>query len=150
MAAVSYDSAAILQDFTQRHKIDYPLLADPKSELIRQFGVLNGQATGFTRGMAIPGYFYITPDGVIKEKFFETAYTDRYTGNNLLMKLFPNTPRISKPEKSLLWEEVAFRVASGTYKRNAHATIGSILRYSEDDSWPEVLVLYQKLPQRRN
>ena len=89
LAAVSYDSAAILQDFTQRHKIDYPLLADPKSELIRQFGVLNGQATGFTKGMAIPGYFYITPDGVIKEKFFETAYTDRYTGNNLLMKLFP-------------------------------------------------------------
>lgn len=89
LAAVSYDSTAILQDFTQRHRIDYPLLADPNSEIIRQFGVLNEQATGFTKGMAIPGYFYITPKGVIKEKFFETAYTDRYTANNLLMKLFP-------------------------------------------------------------
>jgi hypothetical protein len=89
LASVSYDGVPILQDFTQRHKIDYPLLADPKSEIIRQFGVLNGQATGFTKGMAIPGYFYITPEGLIKEKFFETAYTDRYTANNLLMKLFP-------------------------------------------------------------
>jgi len=89
VAAISYDSEAILQDFTQRHKIDYPLLADPQSEIIRQYGVLNEQATGFTKGMAIPGYFYITPDGLIKEKFFETAYTDRYTANNLLLKLFP-------------------------------------------------------------
>jgi hypothetical protein len=89
LAAVSYDSAAIVQDFTRRHKIDYPLLADPKSEIIRRFGVLNEQATGFTKGMALPGYFYITTEGLIKEKFFETAYTDRYTANNLLMKLFP-------------------------------------------------------------
>ena len=89
MAAISYDSEAILRDFTQRHKIDYPLLADPQSEIIRQYGVLNEQATGFTKGMAVPGYFYITPDGLIKEKFFETAYTDRYTANNLLLKLFP-------------------------------------------------------------
>ncbi len=89
MAAISYDSEAILQDFTQRHKIEYPLLADPQSEVIRQYGVLNEQATGFTKGMAVPGYFYITPDGLIKEKFFETAYTDRYTANNLVLKLFP-------------------------------------------------------------
>jgi AhpC/TSA family/Thiol:disulfide interchange protein DsbD, N-terminal len=89
LAAVSYDSLAILQDFTKRHNIDYPLLADPNSEIIRSFGVLNEQATGFSKGMALPGYFYITPDGLIKEKFFETAYTDRYTADNLLMKLFP-------------------------------------------------------------
>ncbi len=89
MAAVSYDTAAILQDFTQRHKIEYPLLSDPQSEIIRQYAVLNEQATGFSKGMAIPGYFYIRPDGLIQEKFFETAYTDRYTANNLLLKLFP-------------------------------------------------------------
>jgi len=37
--------------------------------------VLNTEATGFTKGMAHPGYFYVTPDGAMKEKFFETAYT---------------------------------------------------------------------------
>jgi len=89
LAAISYDSEAILQDFTQRHKIEYPLIADPKSEIIRSYGLLNTAATGFTKGMAHPGYFYVTPNGTVKEKYFETVYTDRYTAGNLLLKLFP-------------------------------------------------------------
>jgi len=52
--------------------------------------VLNAEATGFTQGMPRPGYFYVTPDGKVKEKFVETAYTDRYTASNLILKLFPN------------------------------------------------------------
>jgi peroxiredoxin len=90
LAAISYDSEAILQDFAQRHKIQFPLIADPKSEIIRNYGVLNTEAAGFTKGMALPGYFYVTPDGTVKEKFFETAYTDRDTVNSLMLKLFPN------------------------------------------------------------
>jgi AhpC/TSA family/Disulphide bond corrector protein DsbC len=89
VVAISYDNEAILRDFAKRHGITYPLLADPHSELIRQYGVLDERATGFTKGMAHPGYFYVTPDGRIKEAFFETAYTDRFTANNLLLKLFP-------------------------------------------------------------
>jgi len=87
--AISYDSEAILRDFGQRHKIEYPLIADPKSEIIRSYRVLNSEAPGFTKGMAHPGYFYVTPDGAVKEKFFETAYTDRDTAGSLILKLFP-------------------------------------------------------------
>lgn len=89
LAAISYDSDAILRDFTERHRIDFPLIADPKSEIIRHYGVLDAEATGMTKGMTHPGYFFIAPDGAIKEKFFETAYTDRYTASNLILKLFP-------------------------------------------------------------
>ena len=89
LAAISYDSEAILRDFAQRHKIEYPLIADPKSEIIRSYGVLNAEAPGFTKGMAHPGYFYVMPDGKVKEKFFETAYTDRDTAASLILKLFP-------------------------------------------------------------
>ena len=89
LAAISYDSQAILRDFTQRQRIEYPLIADPKSEIIRSYGVLNAEATGLTKGMAHPGYFYVTPDGKVKEKFFETAYTDRDTAASLILKLFP-------------------------------------------------------------
>jgi hypothetical protein len=89
LAAISYDSQAILQDFSERHKIDFALLSDPDSEIIRQYGVLNAEATGFTKGMAYPGYFYVTPDLRVREKFFETAYTDRYTASNLVLKIFP-------------------------------------------------------------
>ena len=89
LAAISYDSEAILRNFTQRHKIEYPLIADPKSDIIRSYGVLNAEAPGFTKGMAYPGYFYVTPDRKVKEKFFETAYTDRDTAASLILKLFP-------------------------------------------------------------
>ena len=90
LAALSYDSEAILEDFTHRHSIEYSLIADPKSEIIRRYGVLNANAPGFTKNMAYPGYFYVTPNGIIKEKFFEAAYTDRETGTSLLLKLFPD------------------------------------------------------------
>lgn len=89
LAAISYDSEAILRDFSERRRIQYPLLADPDSDIIRSYGVLNEEATGITKGMARPGYFYISPAFVVKEKFFETAYTDRDTPNNVLLKLFP-------------------------------------------------------------
>ena len=89
LAAIGYDSEAILRDFSERRKIQYPLLADPNSDIIRSYEVLNTEATRFTKGMARPGYFYISPDFIVKEKFFETAYTDRDTPNNLLLKLIP-------------------------------------------------------------
>ena len=89
LAAISYDSPAILKDFAQRHRIDFPLLADPQSEVIRSFNVLNTEAKGMTKGMAYPGFFYIDETGVIREKYFEAKYTDRFTPNNVIEKLFP-------------------------------------------------------------
>ncbi len=89
LAAISYDSPEILKDFADRLKIDFPLLSDPKSEIINRFGVLNAEATGMTKGMALPGYFYVDASGVIREKYFEAKYSDRFTANNVMIKLFP-------------------------------------------------------------
>jgi hypothetical protein len=89
LAAISYDSPAILKDFAQRHKIEFPLLADPNSEIIRSFQVLNSEAKGMTKGMAHPGYLVIDASGVIREKYFEAKYTNRFTANTLIEKLFP-------------------------------------------------------------
>jgi len=89
LAAISYDSPAILKDFAQRHKIEFPLLADPHSETIRSFGVLNSEAKGMTAGMAYPGFFYVESNGIIRETYFTPKYTDRLTANNVLAKLFP-------------------------------------------------------------
>ena len=89
LAAVSYDNSAILEDFADRKKIDFPLLADPGSKVIRSFHVLNEKADGITRGMALPGFFYIDKAGVIREKYFEANYVDRFTPNNIIAKMFP-------------------------------------------------------------
>jgi len=90
LAAISYDSEAILRSFSNRRKIDFPLLADPDAKIIRAYEVLNSEATGQFRNMARPGYFFIDSRGVIREKFFEAKYRERLSGNNVIAKLFPD------------------------------------------------------------
>src|SRR6266853_2216311 len=64
LAGISYDNEAILKFFSDRHKIDFPLLSDPDSSVIRAYDVLNSEATGQNKGMARPGYFFIDTKGV--------------------------------------------------------------------------------------
>ena len=49
LAAISYDSQAILKDFAERQHITFPLLADPQSEIIRKYGVLNVEAKNYLK-----------------------------------------------------------------------------------------------------
>jgi hypothetical protein len=88
-AAISYDTEDILKYFSDRHKIEYALMGDPESKIIRAYGVLNAEATGMQKGFARPGYFYVDTQGVIREKFFEAKYRERLTGNSIIAKLFP-------------------------------------------------------------
>jgi hypothetical protein len=89
VAAISYDSEEILRYFADRRKIEFPLLADPDSRIIRAYQVLNTEAVGQFKGMARPGFFFVDTKGVIREKFFEAQYRDRLSGNNVISKLFP-------------------------------------------------------------
>ncbi len=89
LAGISYDSVEILKYFSDRRKIDFPLLSDPESKIIRMYQVLNSAAMGPNAGMARPGYFFIDPEGMIREKFFEAKYRERLTGNTVLSKIFP-------------------------------------------------------------
>ena len=95
MAAISYDSVEILKSFADRKKIEFPMLADPDSKTIRAYEVLNAEATGQYKGMARPGYFFIDTKGIIREKFFEVKYRQRFSGNNVIGKLFPTSGRRS-------------------------------------------------------
>jgi hypothetical protein len=118
-AAISYDTLAILNDFAQRHKINYPLLADPDSQIIRSFNVLNAEATGKEKGMAHPGFLYIDPGGIIREEYFEAKYTDRFTPNNVIGKLFPElaeevTGNVEAPHLRLTLEQSDRTVVPGS------------------------------------
>jgi hypothetical protein len=110
MAAISYDSVEILKSFADRKKIEFPMLADPESKTIRAYEVLNSEATGQYKGMARPGYFFIDTNGTIREKFFEVKYRQRFSGNNVIGKLFPNlgdevTDTVQSPHLSLAVEQ---------------------------------------------
>lgn len=122
LAAISYDSPAILKDFAERHNIEFPLLGDPDSEIIRRFNVLNAQATGMNKGMAHPGFFYIDSSGVIRERYFEAKDTDRVTPNNVLGKLFPElseevSRNVEAPHLQLHLEQSDHEVVSGNRVR---------------------------------
>jgi len=110
ITAISYDSPDILREFAQRQQITFPLLADPTSGIIRRFHVLNREAKGMTAGMAHPGFLYVDRTGHIQETFFESAYTDRYTANNVIAKLFPELTQeiernVNAPHISLKLEQ---------------------------------------------
>lgn len=65
------------------------MLADPDSQTIRAYHVLNAEAIGQFKGMARPGFFVLDTNGIIREKFFEAKYRERLSGNNVIAKLFP-------------------------------------------------------------
>jgi hypothetical protein len=103
LAAISYDNEAILKEFSERFHIEYPLLSDPRSEIIRRFGLLdpdngpNNLPEYAKKDMALPGFIYVDRRGSVREKFFGTRYFDRYTAKNALGKLFPELLETSGP-----------------------------------------------------
>ena len=95
LAAVSYDDAEVLKAFARDQRIEYSLIADPRSEIIRSFGLLDAgggvsdKHPSARAGFALPGFLVIDRRGVVTEKFFGDYFYDRYTPNNVIGKLFP-------------------------------------------------------------
>ncbi len=86
------------------------MLGDPNSKTIQAYGVFNAEATGMQKGFARPGYLFIDPGGIIREKFFEAKYRERLTGNSIISKLFPElgqevTESVEAPHLQLVLEQ---------------------------------------------
>ena len=113
IAAISYDSPAVLADFAERRGITYPLLADVGSSVVTEFGILNTVAAegmgpnqddpdviadvakyvsvfGSTQaivGTPFPGTFMLDAQGHVSSRFFEEFYRERNTTSNVMLKL---------------------------------------------------------------
>ena len=89
LAVITYDSSAILADFSRRRGITFPLLSDPKSVTIKAYGLLNTSIDpGSTNyGIPFPGTFIVNRQGVVTDRFFEEAYQERNTVASILLKL---------------------------------------------------------------
>jgi len=86
VAAVSYDSRAVLSDFAERRHISFPLLSDPGSTVITRFGLLNPvyPPGDNAHGVPYPGTFVTDPSGTVTARFFEAAYAKRRTAASVL------------------------------------------------------------------
>lgn len=90
LAAVSYDSVAVLQNFSERKGIAYPLLSDSDSSVIRSYGLLNESvAKGSPQfGIPYPGTFILDKRGVVTGKYFEADFRQRYTASEILVRQY--------------------------------------------------------------
>ncbi len=90
VAAISYDSVAVLKSFADRRAIQFPLLSDTESKIIRDFGILNEQSQPGTMqyGIPYPGTYLVDRAGRVTAKFFEDDYTQRYTAADILVSRF--------------------------------------------------------------
>jgi hypothetical protein len=79
LAAISYDSVAVLKDFANRKHITYLLLSDPDSKIIRTFGILNETvpANSMAYGIPYPGTYVVDTSGKVVAKFFEDDFKER-------------------------------------------------------------------------
>jgi hypothetical protein len=90
VAAISYDSQAILKNFAGRSGITFPLLSDEGSKTIRAFGILNEDVPAGTpfAGIPHPGTYIVDPGGRVTAKYFEDDYTQRFTASDILVRQF--------------------------------------------------------------
>jgi len=90
VAAISYDSVAVLKSFAERRGITFTLLSDPDSKIIRDFGILNEQVqAGSTQyGIPNPGTYLVDRNGRVTAKYFEDDITQRYTSGDILVSRF--------------------------------------------------------------
>jgi peroxiredoxin len=88
VASITYDSPAVLKEFSIRRGIHFTLLLDPDSRTIDAFGVRNTEETGYKAGVAIPNYFLVGTDGKILRRFIEGTPQERKTANYLYEAIF--------------------------------------------------------------
>jgi hypothetical protein len=89
LAAISYDSVAVLKSFADRQHITYPLLSDPDSKIIRSFGILNETVPpdSMAYGIPYPGTYVVDTSGKVLAKFFEDDYKERTPTLEILDRL---------------------------------------------------------------
>lgn len=91
VAAISYDSQELLRYFAERMGgFSYPLLSDPESNIMRDFGILNDNIPEGHEwyGIPFPGTFIVDAKGQVISKYFEQMHRQRFTADAILVKEF--------------------------------------------------------------
>ena len=90
-ASITYDSREVLSNFGDAYEIEYPLLSDVGSKVIRAFGILNTNVPEDHKmmyGMPWPGEYLIAPDGTVRDKLFLRSYEHRPSATQVVLRHF--------------------------------------------------------------
>ncbi len=121
LAAISYDSVAVLDNFSKRKNVHFPLLSDPDSKIIREFGVLNEDVPKDNPfyGIPHPITFLVDANGRVVSKAAEPDFKERPTVSSMLV------------EKFGLRTGAAESVISSKYARITASASNSVIRPGE-------------------
>ena len=98
LAVITYDSQAVMADFSARRGITFPLLSDPGSSTIKSYGILNTTVedeTSRNYGIPFPGTFVVDRQGIVTERFFEEAFQQRTTVSSMMLTLGTDSGPVS-------------------------------------------------------
>ena len=84
--AVSPEPVEVIERFTERHGIGFPVLSDADSAVIREYGILNTGVEEDHRlyGMPFPGAYLTDAEGRITQKHFNPNYRVRESAGTII------------------------------------------------------------------
>jgi AhpC/TSA family/Disulphide bond corrector protein DsbC len=88
-ASITYDSLEVLQCFARANEIEYPMLSDAGSKVIRAFGILNTNIPDdhpMLYGIPFPGDYLVGQDGTVRDKVFLPSYEHRPSATQISMR----------------------------------------------------------------
>ena len=125
IVVITYDSVPIVKQFAARQKISIPVLADEKSKAIRDFGVLNTAvpAGNMWQGVPYPGTFIVDSKGIVKSKYFENRYQDRYSTPAILLKEYGSVAGTREAAVRSDYMELRYYATSDVARPNLRLTL---------------------------
>ena len=89
LAAITYDPVETLDSFAEARGLEFTLLSDEGSAVIREYDLLNREQAPGVRfyGIPYPGTFVLDTEGRVISRFFEQAYQERFTVSSIMVAL---------------------------------------------------------------
>lgn len=136
IAAVSYDSQAILAAFAQKHSIGFPLLSDQGSEVIRKFGIFNSNMAPDLRSYGVPHpvEYLVSPEGIVVKKYFVPNYQHRVSGSAVALREFGSVEG-DAPVVTLGSGALAVQIGLSSGKVFAGQEVGFFAHFALQPGW---------------
>ena len=89
LAVITYDPIGTQRAYVERQGLEFTMLSDVGSEIIKRYGLLNEtvEPTSRVYGIPHPGTFILDADGRVVERFFEQGHQPRNTVSSIAVKL---------------------------------------------------------------
>ncbi len=89
IAGMTYDSRSVLEKFSRKHALGYPMLGDDEAQHVTAYGILNEQYPAGHRAFGIPhpGIVLLTRDGIVASKLARPGYKERPGNDEVLARV---------------------------------------------------------------